>query len=127
VHLQHQQDSGGEGGAAPSGRDADLDPVQGLEVDGGVGFGGTLRGGMRLTRGRIVRTLAAALLAGCFGVAGAPVHAIAQPQANADKASDKASIDARLKRVAEDLFSRTDRVNENIAELKAILALDANS
>ena len=80
---------------------------------------------MRLTRGRVVRTLAAALLAGCLGAA--PVRAIAQPQANADKASDKASIGARLTRVAEDLFSRTDRLDENIAELKAILALDSNS
>jgi tetratricopeptide (TPR) repeat protein len=37
------------------------------------------------------------------------------------------SIDARLKAVAADLFSRTDRVDQNIAELKSILAADPRS
>src|SRR5262245_9838811 len=37
------------------------------------------------------------------------------------------TVDERLKRVAEDVFSRTDRVDADIAELKAILAIEPRS
>jgi tetratricopeptide (TPR) repeat protein len=39
----------------------------------------------------------------------------------------KTSIQERLKRVSADLFTRTDRVDDAIRELKAILAIDPNS
>jgi hypothetical protein len=39
----------------------------------------------------------------------------------------KTSIQERLKRVSADLFTRSDRVDDAIHELKAILAIDPNS
>jgi tetratricopeptide (TPR) repeat protein len=42
----------------------------------------------------------------------------------AQDAASRAELQARLKRVSADLFTRTDRANESIRELKAILAID---
>ena len=39
----------------------------------------------------------------------------------------RADVQARLKRISSDLFTRTDRAAESIRELKAILAIDPNS
>jgi superkiller protein 3 len=64
-----------------------------------------------MTRVRVV--LGVALLAVLCGMAAAGA---AQP-----------TLDERLKRVAEELFSRTDRADASIAELKAILAIDPRS
>jgi tetratricopeptide (TPR) repeat protein len=47
--------------------------------------------------------------------------------ARQDVNAGKATIQERINRVAAEVFSRTDRAAENIAELKAILALDPNS
>jgi tetratricopeptide (TPR) repeat protein len=63
---------------------------------------------MRLPLGHILRGLAAVLLAGA-SVAGAQ------------------TIDQRLGRVAQDLFSTTAQVDADITELKAILAVDPKS
>jgi tetratricopeptide (TPR) repeat protein len=43
------------------------------------------------------------------------------------QAAPQASIQERLDRVRADLFSRTDRVDENVRELKQVLALDPRS
>jgi len=43
------------------------------------------------------------------------------------QAAPQATIQERLDRVRADLFSRTDRVNENVQELKQVLALDPRS
>jgi tetratricopeptide (TPR) repeat protein len=64
--------------------------------------------GMRLTRGHIMRGLAALLLTG-VGVAGAQ------------------TTEQRLSRVAADVFSPAARVDADIAELKSILAADPRS
>ena len=77
---------------------------------------------MSRIRTRILRGLVAVLLAGPGGGVD-PVRLTAQQRA----ASDKASIDAQLKRVAAEIFAGTKRVDENIAELKAILAQDPQS
>lgn len=61
----------------------------------------------------------AVLLTTCGGVT---VHLTAQ-----QAGSDKASIDAQLKRVATEIFAGTNHVDENIAELKTILAQDPRS
>jgi tetratricopeptide (TPR) repeat protein len=68
----------------------------------------------------VVRGLAIALLAGpaAPGVDAAAARQTAQGQP---------PIDARLKAVTADLFSGSQRVDEDIAELKAILALDPKS
>ena len=77
---------------------------------------------MSRTRERILRGALAALLAAAGGAID-PVAAIARQQADVGQSS----IDARLKRVAAEVFSRTDRVDQNIAELKTILAEDPRS
>jgi len=64
---------------------------------------------MSRSRTRIMIGLAAVLLPS--------MHAFAQ----------STSIDERLTRVAADVFSRTDRADANIAELKSILAIDPRS
>ena len=64
----------------------------------------------------------AALLAGLAG-AGDPSLVLAQGQVE----SGRPSLDDRLARVAADVFSRTDRLDANIAELKAILAANPRS
>jgi Tfp pilus assembly protein PilF len=69
---------------------------------------------------RIERGFAAVLLAGFF-TAAVPLAARAQ----ADPA--QISVDERLKRVAADVFAGADRIDANIAELKAILAADPRS
>jgi tetratricopeptide (TPR) repeat protein len=61
------------------------------------------------SRTRIMLGFVAALLAGVSG------------------AAQSTSLDERLKSVAADVFSRTDRVDANIAELKSILAIDPRS
>jgi len=67
------------------------------------------------------RVLVVCLVAGF--VAGAPLASPAASQADAGKAS----IQERLNRLREGLFSGTGRVNEAIKELKGILALDPGS
>jgi len=66
------------------------------------------------------RGWAAVLLAGFFAAA-IPLAARAQ----ADPA--KAAVDERLKRVSADIMAGADRIDANIAELKAILAADPRS
>ena len=66
---------------------------------------------MSPTRARILRRLAVVFIIAAAG------STIARAQ----------SIDERLKRVAADIFARTDRVDANIAELKSILAADPRS
>ena len=80
----------------------------------------------RLWRVRIMsrnrfRVLVVCLVAGF--VAGAPLASPAAFQADAAKAS----IQEKLNRIREGLFSGTGRVNEAIRELKGILALDPGS
>ena len=78
---------------------------------------------MSRIRTRVLRALAAFLVAGS-GVFAVDRAALAAPQ---QAESDKTSIDGRLKRVAADIFAGTTRVDEDIAELKAILAVDPRS
>lgn len=77
---------------------------------------------MPLARARIVRGLVAALVATLGGVA---VDIGLAARQREDQASQ--SIDARLARIAADVFSSTDHVDADIAELKAILAADPRS
>lgn len=77
---------------------------------------------MRAARGRIMRGLVTVVLAG-VGVSTDPARLLARQQA----APVQPSIDQRLALVAADVFSRTDRVDADIAELKSILALDPRS
>src|SRR5439155_1475597 len=63
-------------------------------------------------------------LAGVFAWASINVYRpLAAPQAD----TGPAAIQEKLKRIAADLFSGADRVNESIQELKAILAADPGS
>ena len=75
---------------------------------------------MSATRERIVRGLMAALL---IGLAVDPAGLLARQQAD----PGQAPVQDRLARIAADVFSRTDRLDANIAELKAILAVDPRS
>jgi tetratricopeptide (TPR) repeat protein len=64
------------------------------------------------------------LLAGVlFAPAIGSVRLLAAPQI----AAGTVTIDERLKRVSSDVFTRTDRITEDIAELKSILAIDPKS
>lgn len=74
---------------------------------------------MSRIRTRLLRGLVAALLAGAVG----SPSLMARQQTSADKTS----TDAQLKRVAAEIFAGTQQVDENIAELKAILAHDPQS
>jgi tetratricopeptide (TPR) repeat protein len=74
-------------------------------------------------RRSIERGFVAVLLVGFCAVAAHPIRVAARPQSDAARAS----IDERLKRVAADVFAGADRIDANIVELKAILALDPRS
>src|SRR4051794_17064034 len=65
----------------------------------------------------------AVFLAGLCIAAAAPPGLAARPQTG----SPRPSIDERLKRITADVFSGADRVDADIAELKAILAQDPRS
>jgi tetratricopeptide (TPR) repeat protein len=67
-----------------------------------------------------VCSVAVAIFLAGIGVSADPVSLVAHQQADP-------TIDQRLSRVATDLFSRTDRVDADIAELKAILAAQPRS
>jgi tetratricopeptide (TPR) repeat protein len=71
-------------------------------------------------RFRVMLLLLAGIVA---GVASASVDVLASLQAD----TSKASIHDRLNRVRADLFTRVDRFDQSVQELKAILALDPRS
>jgi tetratricopeptide (TPR) repeat protein len=75
---------------------------------------------MSATRERLVRGLVAALL---IGLTVDAAGLLARQQAD----PGKAPVQDRLARIAADVFSRADRLDANIAELKAILAVDPRS
>jgi tetratricopeptide (TPR) repeat protein len=75
---------------------------------------------MAVIGGRLMRGLIAALLG--LGVGTAPVRLAARQQVDSN-----ATIEKRLARVSADIFSRTDHVDANITELKAILGADPRS
>lgn len=78
---------------------------------------------MSFIRRRIALAVVAVLLA--RSAAAASGAAVLDGRQKPD--AGKGAIDDRLKRVAADVFSRTDRADEDIAELKSILAIDPQS